>query len=113
MTPELQHALVYLFGALALAVPATVNGLPRLLAALEQWTKSRADAAKASLVVATSHADEMSALRRSVEDCEHRCEQRDETIEMQRREIATLNNRCDQLHRDVLELRDVIDTGRT
>lgn len=72
MTPELQHALVYLLGTLAMAVPLTARAIPT---AIERWSKARADAAAHALVVEKARADEMSDLRRRLESLEQATEE--------------------------------------
>lgn len=87
MSPDLQHALVYLLGAVALAVPATVRAVP---AALERLTKARADTAQAALVAEQSRAAELADLRRRIEDVEHERDQCHLLVEGLRREVAEL-----------------------
>lgn len=115
MSPTLTHALVYLLGAITLAIPATVRGLPKLYASLSKWTQAKADLATAQLVQANANGTAMKSLSDGVDQCEERCNtlrdelvKRDAKIEAQQSEITKLHARCDALHEEMLRLRDAL-----
>lgn len=110
MTPELQHALVYLLGALTLAAPATIRAVPRAAAALESALervfKTRADVAAAALETARSQAAEIKALRRE-------CTETRVELEAARREHGECLRRVDALRGEVEKwMRSAASGGR-
>lgn len=92
MTPEFQHALLYLIGTATIAVPATIRALPaaidRVLKMLERVSQARADEASS---VRTAIEELRTRLDATVAD-HSRCERdRDEM----REQIAHASARAD------------------
>lgn len=122
MTPELQHALVYLLGTIAIAVPATMRALPsaieRILGAVERASRARADAAKATLVTAETAAGALDELRRRLDEVEYERDQCHMRIAEVQREAQTATamaldaeRRLDTLRREVDDMRRVQASG--